>query len=864
MTAHNQKPPRISSWIFRFLLGRKRSFFLDGDFIEIYNEIYSQEGKVQALKWYWAQLFVTIPPLIIRSIYWSMTMFGNYLKIASRIMIKSKGYSLINIVGLSVGMTCSILILLWVLDEVSFDKFHENADNLYIVGTHTKYGDREVTLPSTPTALGPALKNEYLEITEYARFANGFQQYVFSNGNLRFNEYVRCADASVLEMFSFPLLKGDAATALSAPHSVVMTERTARKYFGDSDPLGMVLRLNGQYDFTVTGILRDTPPNSSLRFDILIPLAFLEEDWDTNLNYWDNFAWETYILLGENSDREKVNQKIAGRINQEYAENNWEVFLYPYTKYHLFYLGAGGSIGTIIIFTSIALLVLGIACMNFMNLATARSCSRAKEIGLRKVVGASKHDIMKQFYSESFLLTLISLILTIVLTTVLLPEFNELTRKQLTFDFYRDPVLVLGLAGMTILTGMLSGSYPALFMSSFKILRILKGQFGFGLKGSDFRKKLVILQFCASIALIIVTVVYFRQLEFMHNKDLGFNKERLLYFRANGTIRQQFDTVKLKMLEDPNISGVTGLSSPMTTVYDSDANYDWNNKEPDIRPSVRRLCTDVDFTRVFGIDMAEGEFFSEELTNGPSNVNGQVVINEEFARIIGNDSPVGDRLTSGHNYNIIGIIKDFNFMPLYNRIGPIALYHQTEDDAHGVNRFRFMFIKIGSGGSRETIAFIEDVYHQFNPELPFEYRFLEDDFSVLYGNFERMGAIIKYFAAIAVIISCLGLFGLGFYVAERRTKEIGIRKVFGSSIPNIVFLLSREFIKYVVIANVIAWPVSWIISKAFLQNFAYRIDIGSGVFILTGLTSILIAFLTVCYQTIKAARANPIDALRYE
>lgn len=859
-------PPRIGEKLFRLILPESEWRTLLGDYEELYEDLVDEKGKIIATLWYWFQILITFTSVFCDSMKWSVIMIGNYLKITLRNLKKHRGYSFINITGLAVGMACSILILLWIQDEMSYDTFHENADELYVVGTHNSDGDRVFTSTSTPTALGPALKEEYPEILDYVRFANGNLPYVLSTGEKRFNERVRIADPAVLDMFTFPLQKGEPATALSDPHSVVMTENMAKKYFGDEDPIGKTVRVNNEYDFMVTGILQEIPHNSSLRFDFLLPLGFLEEDWNVNLNKWTNFAWATYVLLDKKAKLNELNQKIEGRINQESIHDDVKTFLSPYTRLHLHYLGyGGGNIGQVLIFGIIALLVLLIACINFMNLTTARSGNRAREIGMRKVAGAYKKDIIKQFYGESVMFSFISLLCAVGLVLLLLPTFNNLTEKQLTLSVYSHPVLFFLLIGVALFTAFIAGSYPALFMSTFQPVRILKGSFGSESKSSRYRKVLVVTQFTVSIVLIVMTMVVYEQLNYMHDRNPGFNKERLLYIRLNRNLKQHFEAAKQEMLQKTGIISVSGVSSPMTTVWDSGNDYDWEGKNPAVNPSVRRLSVDFDFLKAFEIEMARGSFYSREFTKGSSDICGQVVINETFANIIGLEDPVGTRLSDGPlHYTIIGVVKDFNFTSLYREIGPLIIYHKIENSVHGLNRFRFMFLKIHPDNIPRTIAHIEEVYKRFNPELPFEYRFLEDDFDLLYRSEQRVGSIIRYFAALTILISCLGLFGLASFTAEQRTKEIGIRKILGSSVRGIVLLLSLEFVRWVAIANLIAWPLAWLISKGWLKNFAYQTGIGWNIFFLTGLLTVMIALVTVSYQAVRAARTNPVDSLRYE
>ena len=790
-------------------------------------------------------------------------MLKNYLKIALRNIKKHRGYSLINIGGLAFGMACGILILLWVQDEMSFDKFHNNSDDLYIIGTQDRSANDTRQSAGTPPALGPVLKAEYPEILNATRFVNGYANMVISYGDKRFNEYVRAADPSVLEMFTFPLVQGDPNTALLNPHSMIITERMGEKYFGNEDPIGKVLTIDNKYDFTVMGILQNMPHNSTLTFDFLVPIPFFKEYWGLDLNKWSNFAYTTYVQLQKGVSLEEVNRKIEGRIIRG-GESKAEPFIVHFDRLYLHGLGSGGGrIMTIRLFALIALFVLLIACINFMNLTTARSRNRAREIGMRKVTGAYKKDIIRQFYGESILLSFISLIFAVILVALLLPVFNQLSAKELTLDFFCNPTFILSLVGIALFTGLIAGCYPALFMSAFQPIKVLQGSMVTGSKGSRFRKILVVIQFVISIFLIIGTTVIYRQLNYMRNIDLGFNKENLIYIRLNSTLKPNCEAAKQELLQNPNISNISLVSFTPIGVYSNDNGYDWDSKRSDMNPLVSRFCTDVDFLKTFEGEMALGEFYSKERTASSSPVSGKIIINEEFARILGMENPIGARLSRGStNFRIIGVVKNFNFMPLYREIGPLAIYHQQERRME--NRYRYMFMKVSPVDISQTVDYIQSVYEKYSPGYPFEFRFLEDVYGQIYRSEQRMGSIIKYFTILAILISCLGLFGLASFMAEQRTKEIGIRKVLGSSMQGIVLLLSREFMKWVLIANIIGWPVAYFAAVGWLQSFAYRTKVGLDIFLFSAALTLVVAFLTVGFQAVKAARANPVDALKYE
>lgn len=867
MKPESAQPPKIASWILNCMAVKGEEYSLLGDFEEEYHEIVRETGTARARSWFWMQALRSIPSFIKHKVYWSIQMFKNYMKIALRNIKRHKGYSFINIFGLAAGIACCILIFLWVQDEFSYDKFHDNGDNLYLVGTHQRLGSSTATTSGTPPALGPAFKEEYPEIVNSARFCNGPHALIFAYGAKRFREQTEAVDSSLLEMFTFPLIQGNPESALKEPYSLVMTERMAQKYFNSDDALGKIIRVENKYDFKVTGVLKNLPQNSLLRYDFLIPIQFLKEHWNVpdHLDTWYNFSFTTFVQLNENASLEEVNQKIAGRIKQGYPEDDVTPFLRSYTKLYLHGLTGEGRIVRVRMLSLIAVFVLLIACINFMNLTTARAGNRAKEIGMRKVTGALRRDIIKQFFGESLLMAFISLVLAVGVVLLLLPVFNNLTGKELALDLSHNMALTLGLLGVTLLTGLIAGSYPALFMSSFQPVKIMKDASGIGSKSSLFRKILVVLQFAISVTLIIRTLVVYKQLEYMRTSDLGFNREHLVYIPVNGALKQHYDAAKQELLQIPGVTRAS-LTSRTPLAFGSSGNgWDWGGKSQDLDPMVRYFCCDYDFIDTFKMEMVQGRFYTPELTPSSSPQSLQLVINEEFARIIGKENPVGMRLSRGpYQATIIGVIKDFNYWPLYYRSGPLIIFYKTYNPAPDHHYYRFIFTRIRPDNIPQTISNIKEVYTKFNPEFPFTYRFLDDDYNRLYRSEEQAGAILRNFAVLAVLISCLGLFGLASFLAEQRTKEIGIRKVLGSSVHGIIVLLSKQFLKWVAVANIIALPIAWYMSYAWLQNYPYRTGTGVWVFILTACMTLVIALGTVSYQAIKAARANPIDSLRYE
>jgi len=787
-------------------------------------------------------------------------MFRNYFKITIRNLFKHKGYSFINITGLAVGMACCILILLWVQDELSFDKFHENAGDLYIATPLMTFGDTNDTWSTCPPAAGPALKAEYPEIVNTVRRITS-SSIVLAYGEKRFEEPVYFADPSLLEMFTFPLIHGDAATALTNPHSVIMTERMAEKYFGSENPVGKTIRIENRFNFAVTGVLKDIPQNSFIQFDILVPIIFQEElrNNDNYLDIWDNYSFRTYVQLQKNGSPDEVTEKIAYRIKKG-NENFYGVLsLIPFTDLRLHWLGeGGGTFDQVRIFTIIAFLILIIACINFMNLTTARSSNRAKEIGMRKVVGASRKHVIRQFYGESVFLSFLALLLALTLVLFFLPAFNNLSGKILTLDFSGNSLLIPGLFFTALLTGIIAGSYPALYLSSFQPVKVLKGTLSSVSKGSGFRKILVVMQFALSIVLIIGTTVIYSQLNYIRNMNLGFNKEQLIYMPLNGEFGEKCEAAKLEMLQNPNILHASNISHLPTGSYWNNVGWNWEGKDPNTDPLVTRRYVDYDFLNTFDVGLRTGSFYSQETITGTSVTAQKIIINEAFAEIIGADNPIGLQIAHfREHYTIIGVIKDFHFEALYQEIEPMAVFYNPE-------RYGYMFLRITPENIPETIAYIEKVFYKYSPEFPFVYNFFDEVYDSIYSSEQQTGSIIKYFTILAIFISCLGLFGLASYMAEQRTKEIGIRKTLGASIPGIVLLFSKEFAKWVVLSNIIAWPAAYFAMNKWLQGFAYRTNIGIGIFAYSAVMAFIVALLTVSYQSIKAARVNPLNSLKYE
>jgi len=752
-------------------------------------------------------------------------------------------------------MACCIFIVIWIQDERGYNTFHEKIEQLYVVRTWSLYEEQRSANSGTPPALGPALKSEYPEVINAARFNNGQSEMVLTYNNNHFYENVQMADPEIFEMFSFLFKKGDSRGLFTDPHSMVITEQVAKRIFDQEDPIGKILTIDNLHDFTVVGVLEDLPHNSTIQFRVWIPLSFTNEIWRPDYTKtWTNASFVTYVQLEENVSFQNLNQKIKGRIIQSNKDTQMEPFLFPFNRVYLELYGRASQIR---IFFLIALFVLLIACFNFINLTTARSAQRAKEVGLRKVVGAHRRQLVNQFFWESILLTVFSLILALLLFAVFLPLFRNLTGTPINFLYILDPQIILGIVGITLVTGLVSGIYPALLLSSFQPVYIMKGVFQPGSGGSRLRKVLVVFQFVFSITLIICTSLLFNQLQFMQNKGLGFEKDMLIYTRLKGNLEQNFEPLRAELQKNANVQHVTFTSRTPVFIGTNGHGWDWEGREPTIDPLVTYFAAEPNFLEAFEMELAQGKFFSE----GEKNRN-NIVINERFAEIIGMDNPVGKGIRNGPDmFTILGVVKDFHFKPIHYEIGPMMLYY---GNIGSFLKYNYMFIKIRPENMPSSLCFIEKTIKTFNPEFPFVYQFLDEDYGQLYRSEERIGAITRIFTFLAIFVSCLGLFGLASFMAQRRTKEIGIRKVLGATAPGIVFILSREFTKWIVLANVFAWPVAYFVMRNWLKNFPYRITIGVGIFLFSGFLTLFIALLTVSYQSIKAALANPVQSLKYE
>jgi putative ABC transport system permease protein len=793
----------------------------------------------------------------VETIIWRMTMFRSYLKVALRALRRQKGYSFINIMGLTIGMVCFILIGLWVKDELSFDRFHEKKDRIFRVVNKTQGGD---FIPSPTYALAPALKSLYPEVEEFARIWPWYGSLV-TYGDKKFEEDNIClTDPGFFRMFTFPFIKGNPDTALKNMDSIVITESTAKKYFGNEDPIGQALNLNRENsDFIVTGIIEDIPPNSHIQFDFITRVELLGED---RLARWEEWMGPCYILLRPNVSPEAFTAKIEG-IYKEYVrpEATFLPILQPLTKVRLYERVRPGSVKTVAIFSVIAVFILIMACVNFMNLTTARSTRRAREVGMRKVIGAVRPQLIRQFLGEAMVVAFLSLALSLIVVEIALPQFNLFTGKSLTLLSKANLSIIITLFFVTVLTGLLAGSYPAFYLSSFRPVYTLKSQARFGTKGSGMRKLLIVFQFVISVGLITCTLVVTKQLRFIKTHDIGIDRENVVILINNPTLQTKFDAFKHELLTIPEIRHVTSAAQGPTNIGQS-ITIDWEGNPNEDMLNIDYTVVDYDFFKTFNMEITKGRGFSQEFA---SDEREACVITETTAMRMGLEDPIGKTIYMAHpawpesfrRAHVIGVVKDFHSRSLHSSMWPFVfrMYRPWHT---------FIFIKLDGTRIPETLAKIESTFKSHTENYPYRYFFYEDFYDRQYQPEWRLGRLFNGFSLLSIVIACLGLFGLGAYMAEQKTKEIGIRKVLGASIPGIVTLTAKEFIKWIAIANLIAWPLAYLVMRGWLQDFAYKVSIGPMIFIFAAGLTLFIAFMTISYHSIKAALANPVDSLRYE
>lgn len=812
-------------------------------------------------------------------------MIKYYFKIAWRNLWKNKTYSFLNIFGLAIGLCCFLLITLFVADELSYDRFYPNADRIYRINSDINFGGSHMHMAQTSDMMGQLLKEDYPQVEDYTRVYTSFGDgsKLINKGNEYLIQWgVAHVDSTFFDVFALPAIEGDLKTALDQPNTVVITESIAKKYFGTTDVLGKVIETKARNEiisYQVTAVIKDIPENSHFQFGLFFPMSNVDYEWGqlTSHNFY------TYLLLRKGTDYTSFEKNLTAYVNKyflpeakqfmsinsmeefEQAGNKIEYSLIPLTKIHLysdymFEFRPGGNIQYIYIFSAVAIFILIIACINFMNLTTARSSNRSKEVGIRKVLGTKRKELVVQFLFESTILVILALFIAIVLVYLTLPFFNDLTNKQIVLQGLFTPYILSLLVVLPFVVGFISGSYPAFFLSSFLPVEVLKGKSRPDLKSGNIRSTLVVFQFMASIVFIIGTMVVYHQLNYIQTKDIGFNKDQVLIINGTSALNNNTDTFKNEILQ---ISGVvSGTTSSYLPVSSSRSdNVYWKEAVMSINNGfdLQTWRIDEDYLQTMGIKLVNGRNFSREY-GGDSTA---VIINETTAEILGYENPIDKKIyrPSGKlgqtvSYNIIGVVADFNYETLHKKVGALGLFL---GNSTGNTSF-----KVNTSNINSLITQIQDKWEMMSPGIPFRYRFLDESFNQMYSAEQRVGKIALLFSLLAVFIACMGLFGLATFIAEQRTKEISIRKVLGASVGGIVRLLSKDFIKLVLIAIVIAVPLAWWGMNTWLQDFTYRVNMDWWIFALAGISAVLIALITVSFQAIKAALTNPAKSLRTE
>lgn len=809
-------------------------------------------------------------------------MIKNYLRSAWRNIARHKFISFINIFGLTIGITCCLLILTYIINELSYDKYNANADRTYRVTRifYAANGTESLHLGAVAPPFGPLLKTAFPEIEQFTRvYPNGttilrYKDKLFNEENGVF------ADEHFFDVFSVDVVKGDKRTALTDPYNVMLTEQIARKYFGDEDPLNKMITLdNTKHAYKVTGIFKPFPQNAHMHPEILMSFNTLNDTAmygakQLQTNYGNN-SFFTYLLLPKNYNAEKISRQLPAFLNSYVhfpgmpgnikTSDVTALTLQKLTDIHLRShlddeLEQNGDINRVYIFSVIALFILLIACINYMNLSTARSALRAKEIGIRKVIGAQRKEIIGQFLSESVLITWVALLLAVLLTCILLPYINKFSDLNLSLSSLFKWAILTAILLLPFIIGIISGIYPAIFMSSFKPVRVLKGIIKVGSGGISFRKVLVVVQFAISIILIVATTVVFQQLHYIQQKSLGFNKDHIIITPYDQDINKQYDAFRNDLLRIPGIK-LVGRSSriPSGRLLDEQgASVMQNGSLQPVKIDLKCLSTDYGFIPTYGIQLAAGRNFSRDYPTDTANY----VLNETAVKMLGwgtSDNAIGkDMVYGGTKGKVIGVIKDFHFESLHQKIVPLICYMPSQSYYHNLS------VKVSGNNLPATISSIQSTWSKYLPQVPFDYRFLDDKFQKLYSSEQQQGNLFTIFSFIAIFIACLGLFGLSAFTITQRVKEIGVRKVLGASVPQIVTELSRNFLFLVLIAALFAFPIAWYLMHKWLLDFASRISISWWIFVLAGVIALIIAFITISFQSIKAANANPVKSLRSE
>jgi len=865
---NKKKPPAFPRWIFERFIRSEEKRTISGDMDEYYSDILEEEGVIRARLWYWNQALASLQMFTYHRIYWSLVMFKNYLKVAFRNFKRYKGFSFINVAGLSIGLACCALILLFIKDELSYDRFHENADRIHRVVFSTSHEDTIPTNANGSFGVGPALKRDFPEIIETVRIrkmGQGVKVYIGHKDKKFYEERFFFAEPSIFTVFDFPLIKGDPTAVLNEPNTIVLTREMAEKYFGDEDPIGETVEADPYNDgkimlFRITGIAQNIPRNSHIHFDFLASYISQKEDTNDFSGFWQHF---TYVLLDKKSSAASLNPKLLAFLHRHWRKNPWyTISLQPLLDIRLHSrlyseVDPTGNILYVYVFSAIAVFVLVIACINFMNLTTARSIKRAKEVFIRKVVGAQKNQLIRQFLGESLLLSVLSALMAICIVAITLPLFNRIAVKDMSLNSIINPWLIPGVIAIALVVGLLAGIYPAFVLSSFQPIHSVKSGTVYSFSGNLLRKGLVIFQFALSVGIIFATLIAYKQMFYIQSRNLGYDKEQIIVISLNKDLRKNYEAFRNELLTNPGIENTT-TSSFVPTRGSGHLSLQFEGRDELLTQVV--YFVDEEFVSTYGIKLVAGKDIHLPLS---AEGTSEFLVSELTAQEAGYSSPLeavgkGAVFVSRFRGHIAGVVSDINIYSLHQV--PYSITYMITP----IINHNYLSIRILPKNISETIEFIGKTWKKIVPNYPLDYFFLDASFEKMHLADKKLGEIFSAFSILAILVACLGLFGLATYTAEQKTKEIGIRKVLGASTSNIYLLLSRDFLKWVAVANILAWPVAYYAMHRWLQSFAFRASIGWEIFLLSAGMALVISLLTVSYQSIRAALANPVDSLRYE
>ena len=865
MGVKTKKPPRIAEWLFGRMSRYEEEYSIINDVSEVYYSILKDRGYLIASLWYWYQCIISILRHFRLSSTWGIIMFKNYLKSAFRNARKQKVYTFINIAGLAVGMACSILIFIYIQFETGYDAYHEKADWIYLLNIEGNWGGENFISLWSAAPTSEAMKNEFPEIENTVRLRQMDKTPVRYQQTSFYETDIYYADETVFDIFSYKFISGNPETALVTPYSVVITESIAEKYFGSDNPLGETLKFDTKDDYIVTGVIKNVPPNTLFKFDMFCSFITLQNKNFIGINDWLSHNFLTYLLLEKNCNPRELEKKFPAFLEQHagqqlqrhgaklkyFLKNIQDIRMHTSPK-----PGQPTAIYIVYIFAVVSVIVLIIACINFMNLTTAIYITRAREVGVRKVFGANKKNIIKQFLSESFLYSFISLLLALVIVKFLIPFINSASGAELSFKYLNKGLLIPVLAAITIFVGLTAGSYPSFYLAAFKPVRILKGSITSGKIKLNLRNVLVIFQFTVSIILVIGTGIIGRQLNFLKTKDLGFNKDNIVVIPLSGDeIKRSPETIKRELKKIPGVINVAAAS----VIPGEGAPI--NSKKPEgfqenESKLMAELHVDYDYIPTLDVKILEGRNFSPEFV---SDISESVIINRSAVREFSWENPLGKII--GETKNVIGVVENFNIFPLFMPDRPMYIRYSSSDTFYD---YKYLMVRVSPNNINLTLSLISQTWKEVEPQRPFDYFFLDESLKSRYRVPDSILELTTLFTVFTLLIASLGLFGLASFAAVQRRKEIGIRKVIGASASGIVLLLSKQMLRNILISNIIAWPAAYLLFSNMLQVMTYRIEINMLMFILPAAFVLVLGILTVSYHSIRASLSNPVDALRYE